>query len=108
MNGHIAVSLMLAAGGLCSASRLGGQGKTLDPAGLEVFNRTATSLTDGARTGVRLSARADNGVAYLKGVELGNGSISGGRTCRGRASWAWRFTEWTTRRTTPCTSVRSI
>src|SRR2546430_9495700 len=75
MNGHMAVSLMLAAGGLCSASRLGGQGKTLDPAGLEVFNRTATSLTDGARTGVRLSARADNGVAYLKGVELGNGTI---------------------------------
>src|SRR5438128_5787885 len=75
MNGHMAVSLMLAAGGLCSASRVGGQGKTLDPASLEVFNRTATSLTDGARTGVRLSARADNGVAYLQGVELGNGTI---------------------------------
>ena len=75
MNRYLAVSLMLAAGGLCSASPVGGQGKTLDPASLEVFNRTATSLTDGARTGVRLSARADNGVAYLKGVELGNGTI---------------------------------
>src|SRR2546429_9023338 len=75
MNGHIAVSLMLAAGGLCSASRLGGQGKTLDPGGLGVFNRTATSLTDGARTGVRLSARPDHGGAYFKGGELGNGTI---------------------------------
>src|SRR6266571_4299381 len=75
MNRHMAVSLILAAGGLCSASRVGGQGKTLDPASLEVFNRTATSLTDGNRAGVRLSARADNGVAYLRGVELGNGTI---------------------------------
>jgi len=75
MNGQMAVSLMLAAGGLCSASRVGGQGKTLDPTSLQVFNRTATSLTDGNRAGVRLSARADNGVAYLRGVEFGNGTI---------------------------------
>src|SRR5213080_1362877 len=75
MNGHMAVSLMLAAGGLCSASRLGGQGKTLDPASLEVFNRTATSMKDGTRSGVHLSASADNGVAYLQGIELGNGTI---------------------------------
>src|SRR5437588_839179 len=66
MNRHMAVSLILAAGGLCAASRVGGQGKTSDPASLDVFNRTATSLTDGTRTGVRLSARADNGVASPK------------------------------------------
>ncbi len=75
MNRHMAVSLMLAAGGLCRAPRVSGQGKALDPTSLEVFNRTATSLTDGNRAGVRLSARADNGVAYLRGVELGNGTI---------------------------------
>src|SRR5947207_15126807 len=75
MNRHMAVSLMLAAGGLCSAPRVSGQGKALDPTSLEVFNRTATSLTDGNRAGVRLSARADNGVAYLRCVELGNGTI---------------------------------
>src|SRR5437763_14552068 len=75
MNRYLAVSLLLAAGGLCSASRVAGQGKTLDPASLDVFNRTAASLTDGNRKGVRLSARADNGVAYLRGVELGNGPI---------------------------------
>src|ERR1051325_780749 len=28
-------------------------------------------------------------------------SISGARMCRDRVSWAWRFTEWTTRPTTP-------
>src|SRR5256885_7418118 len=71
MNRHMAVSLMLAAGGLSTASRVSGQGKALDPTSLEVFNRTATSLTDGNRAGVRLSARADNGVAYLRGVQLG-------------------------------------
>jgi hypothetical protein len=75
MNRHIAVSLMLAAGGLCGAARVGGQGKTLDPTSLEVFNRTATRLSDGTRMGVRLNARADNGVAYLRGVEFGNGTI---------------------------------
>src|SRR3989440_8148755 len=75
MNRHLAVSLLLAAGALCTASRVSGQGKALDPTSLEVFNRTATSLTDGNRAGVRLSARADNGVAYLRGVELGNGTI---------------------------------
>src|SRR5205814_19876 len=75
MNPPMAVSLMRAAGGLCRAPRVSGQGKALDATSLEVFNRTATSLTDGNRAGVRLSARADNGVAYLRGVELGNGTI---------------------------------
>ena len=75
MNRRIAVSLMLAAVGLCTASRAGGQAKTLEPKSLDVFNRSASRLTDGTRTGVRLSEAAGNGVAYLRGVELGNGTI---------------------------------
>jgi len=75
MNRHMAVSLMLAAGGLCTASRVSGQGKALDPKSLDVFNRTASSFKDGTRAGLHLSAAADNGVAYLQGVELGNGTI---------------------------------
>ena len=70
-----ALTLMLAAAGLCAAARVSGQGITLDPKGLQVFNRAATSFTDGPRTGVRLSAAADNGVAWLRGVELANGTI---------------------------------
>lgn len=70
-----ALPLMLAAAGVCAASRVSGQGMTLDPKTLQVFNRTATSFTDGSRTGVRLSAAADNGVAFLRGVELANGTI---------------------------------
>jgi hypothetical protein len=61
--------------GLCAASRVSGQGTTLDPKSLQVFNRTATSVKDGTRSGVHLDARADNGVAYLPGVELANGTI---------------------------------
>ncbi|PYO28470.1 MAG: hypothetical protein DMD73_05520 [Gemmatimonadetes bacterium] len=75
MNRRIAVSLMLAAVGLCTASRAGGQAKTLEPKSLDVFNRSASALTDGTRTGVRLSEAAGNGVAYLRGVELGNGTF---------------------------------
>jgi hypothetical protein len=67
--------LLVVAAGLCAVSRVSGQGKPLDPKSLHVFNRTATSVTDGARTGVRLSEAADNGVAYLPDVELGDGTI---------------------------------
>ena len=75
MNRRTAVSLLLAAAGALTASRVGGQARTLDPTSLDVFNRTATSVRDGARSGVHLSASADNGVAYLKGVEFANGTI---------------------------------
>src|SRR5690349_16684519 len=75
MNRRPVVSLVLAAAGVLTASRVGGQARTLDPKSLDVFNRTATSVRDGARAGVHLSASADNGVAYLKGVELANGTI---------------------------------
>ena len=75
MNRRTAVSLLVAAAGVLTASRVGGQARTLDPTSLDVFNRTATSVRDGARSGVHLSASADNGVAYLKGVEFANGTI---------------------------------
>ena len=57
--------------------RLSGQSRTiqLDPAKLKTFNRTASSLRDGARTGVRLSEAPGDGVAYLQGTEFANGII---------------------------------
>lgn len=42
---------------------------------LTVFNRTASSLTDGARKGIRLSASDGDGVAYLPGTEFADGTI---------------------------------
>lgn len=42
---------------------------------LRTFNRTATSLTDAARTGARLSEAPGDGVAYLQGIEFANGTI---------------------------------
>lgn len=66
--------LLVVAAGLC-VSRVSGQGKPLDPKSLQVFNRTATGFTEGARTAVRLTEAADNGVAWLPGVALGDGTI---------------------------------
>src|SRR4051812_12344489 len=42
---------------------------------LRSFNRTATSLTDAARTGARLGEAPGDGVAYLEGTEFANGTI---------------------------------
>ena len=75
MNRRVAVSLTFAAAGLFTASPVGGQGRVLEPKSLDVFNRTVSSFKDGTRAGLHLSAAADNGVAYLRGVELGNGTI---------------------------------
>ncbi len=60
-----------------------GQKKTIEPKlselgdgkGLKVFNRTVTSLNDGAKKGLRLSESAGDGVAYLQGIEFTNGII---------------------------------
>src|SRR5256714_10772502 len=75
MNSRVAVAALLAAAGLCTASRVSGQQRTLEPDRLEVFNRTASSLHDGARAGVHLSEGAGEGPAYLRGVEFSNGTI---------------------------------
>ena len=62
--------------GLCAAaSKVAGQQQAIEPEGLKVFNRSVSSLSDGARKGVRLSEHAGDGVAYLQGVEFTNGTI---------------------------------
>jgi hypothetical protein len=68
---------------LSTASRVVGQKKTIEPdlsalaegKGLKVFNRSLSSLNDGAKKGVRLSESPGDGVAYLEGVEFTNGAI---------------------------------
>jgi len=40
-----------------------------------VFNRTASSLTDGPRKGARLSESEGDGVAYIAGIEFADGTI---------------------------------
>lgn len=68
---------------LLSPFRLAGQTKTSEPdltsladgKGLNASNRTISRLTDGARTGVRLSEAAGEGSAYLPGIEFANGTI---------------------------------
>ena len=73
MNRRVVVSLVLA--GLLSASPVLSQQRTLDAKSLDVVNRTASGFTDGARLGVHLSAAAGEGLAYLRGVDLGDGTI---------------------------------
>jgi hypothetical protein len=76
------ISALACAAGL-SARRIAGQTKAIAPdlarlaegKGLKLFNRSVSSLSDGARTGVRLSEAPGEGVAYLEGIELANGSI---------------------------------
>ena len=46
-----------------------------DGKGLTVFNRTATRVVDGTRQGVRLGESAGDGVAYVTGVEFGDGTL---------------------------------
>jgi hypothetical protein len=69
--------------GLSTASRIVAQKKTIEPdlakladsKGLNVFNRSASSLNDGAKKGVRLSESPGDGVAYLPAIEFTNGTI---------------------------------
>src|SRR5436305_12587770 len=75
MTRRVTFPALLAAAGLCTASRVPGQQKPLVPESLEVFNRTVSSLHDGARAGVHLSEGAGEGPAYLRQIELGNGTI---------------------------------
>lgn len=46
-----------------------------DSGKLVVFNRTVSKFVDGARQGVRVSERENDGVAYVPGVEFANGTI---------------------------------
>ena len=77
------ISMVASAAGLLVTSGVAGQKKTISPdltklaegKGLKHFNRTASSLNDGARKGVRLSEGPGEGPAYLEGIELADGTI---------------------------------
>ena len=69
--------------GLSTASPIFGRQKTPEPdlaklvdnKGMTVFNRTVSSFNDGAMRGARLNASAGEGVAYVPGIEFGDGTI---------------------------------
>jgi hypothetical protein len=77
MNRRASVLSMSAAVSLFAASGVAGQQRTIepDPAAVEVFNRQVSGLTDGARKGLRLNETPGDGVAYVRGVEIANGTI---------------------------------
>ena len=60
---------------LFAASSVAGQRRSIEPKDVQVFNRRVSSLSDGTRKGLRLSESPGDGVAYLRGIELGNGTI---------------------------------
>ena len=60
---------------LFAASSVAVQRRSIEPKDVQVFNRRVSSLSDGTRKGLRLSENPGDGVAYLRGIELGNGTI---------------------------------
>lgn len=83
MNQRVTALTMVAVLGIFTASRVAGQQRTIAPdlsrlaegKGLQVFNRSVSVLSDGARKGLRLSEHPGDGVAYLDGVEFATGTI---------------------------------
>jgi hypothetical protein len=77
------ISMVASAAGLFTASQVIGQKKAISPdlaklaegKGLKLFNRSVSSLNDGARKGVRLNESPGDGLAYLEGIEFTNGTI---------------------------------
>lgn len=77
------ISTVACAVELSTASRIFGQKRTIEPdlaelaegKGLRVFNRTVSSVDDGAKKGVRLSENPGDGIAYLQGIEFTDGTI---------------------------------
>lgn len=77
------ISTFAYAVGLSTASKVLAQTKTIAPdlaaladgKGLTVFNRTVTSISDGARKGIHMSAAPNDGVVYVDGLTLANGTI---------------------------------
>ena len=77
------VSTVVGMVGLSHVSRVAGQVKPVTPdlaaladsKGLKLFNRVASRLSDGARTGVRLSEAPGDGLAFLPGIDFANGTI---------------------------------
>jgi len=81
---HVTVGAFIyVCGVLCSSPRPAAQTPTIQPdlaalvanKTLLVFNRTASSLTDGSRKGIRMSESEGDGVAYLPGIEFADGTI---------------------------------
>jgi len=60
---------------LFAASSVAAQQRSIEPKDVQVFNRSVSALSDGTRKGLRLSESPGDGVAYLRGIELGNGTI---------------------------------
>src|SRR2546425_10902855 len=60
---------------LFAASSVAAQQRSIEPKDVEVFNRSASNLSDGTRKGLRLSESPGDGVAYLRGIEFSNGTI---------------------------------
>jgi hypothetical protein len=84
MNRRVSVfSVVAYAVVLSTPSSLVAQQRPLEPdlaalaegTGLDVLNRRATSLREGATKGVHLSESGGEGVAYLRGIEFANGTI---------------------------------
>lgn len=77
------ISMVTSAAGLFTVTSVFGQKKTTSPdlaklaegKGLKIFNRSVSSLNDGAKKGVRLSESPGDGVAYLEGIEFTDGTI---------------------------------
>ena len=77
------ISTSGAAVALCTPFRIAGQQKTIEAdlsplaegKGLNASKRTISSLTEGTRKGVRLSAAEGEGPAYLPGIEFANGTL---------------------------------
>lgn len=71
------------AAGLSVTSRVIGQKKAVSPdlvklaegKSFKVFNRNVSSLSDGAKRGVRLNESSGDGVAYLEGIEFTDGTV---------------------------------
>src|SRR4030095_5380508 len=75
-------SMVAPAPGLFTVSSVFGQNKTSSDlsvlaAGkrLKIFNRSVSTLNDGAKKGIRLSEAPGDGLAYLEGIEFANGAI---------------------------------
>jgi hypothetical protein len=68
---------------LSTASMIVGQEKTIEPDlakladdnGLKLFNRTVSSFSEGQKRGARLSESPGEGIAYVPGIELSDGTI---------------------------------
>ena len=60
---------------LFAATSVASQQRTIEPKDVVVFNRSVSGLSDGTKKGLRLSESPGDGVAYLRGIQFGNGTI---------------------------------